>query len=583
VVQNGVPVFQDLLQRYFVENTHQATVNMKPVAGLEERRLAEETALLAGIKQGMSPEQLQEVIAQAQQLREAQEAADSPEARATLPRLSLSDIDPAAKEYPLEVLSGDALRTAGIHDATVLLHELQTSGILYADLALDYSGIDAADLELLPLFTRMLMESGTTQYDLATLTRKIGTSTGGISVSLHNDLRANGNKVVAGDQALLHLLVRGKAVKENLPVLFQLFADILLTADLGNQKRAVEMLRESKARKESAVLTSGHTFAATRLSSRQSFLGHLNELTGGLTSVRQAGALLEQATSDWSSVEARLQRMRSAIIQRRKDGLVVNLTGDAQLLASTLPHVKTLVDALPKGPKGATKSVVASWQRPGPNGVVNEAFVMPSQVNYVALGGPILPPGSEVRGGYSVATRYLSTGHLWDQVRVVGGAYGGFARFSETTGRFVYLSYRDPNCLETLNAYDASPDALSEAELTSEDLLQAIIGTVGDLDAPLSADPKGLTSLTRYLNGEAAADRQRKRSEILATSAEDFKTFAEHLRQLRETGAIVVFGAQPAVEAANSQLPQHRRMVVEQALLGAVSSVTAGVPEEEGQ
>ena len=60
-------------------------------------------------------------------------------------------------------------------------------------------------------------------------------------------------------------------------------------------------------------------------------------------------------------------------------------------------------------------------------------------------GGQIIPPKSPVSGAYSVVSRYLSTGYLWDTVRVVGGAYGGFARFSEASGRFVYLSYRDPN------------------------------------------------------------------------------------------------------------------------------------------
>ena len=42
------------------------------------------------------------------------------------------------------------------------------------------------------------------------------------------------------------------------------------------------------------MLSSGHTFGATRLGAKHSFLGYLGELTGGLTSVRQAGPLLDQ-------------------------------------------------------------------------------------------------------------------------------------------------------------------------------------------------------------------------------------------------------------------------------------------------
>ena len=182
------------------------------------------------------------------------------------------------------------------------------------------------------------------------------------------------------------------------------------------------------------------------------------------------------------------------------------------------------------------------------------------------MGGAILQPGDEVKASYSVSSRYLNTGYLWDTIRVMGGAYGGFARFSEATGRFVYISYRDPNCLNTLNTYDATPDALTEAEISSEDVLQAVIGAIGDLDAPMGPDQKGFESLVQFINGETKEDRQRWRTGILNTKSSDFKEFANHLSKLRESGTIVVFGASQAIESANLKLPEHKKMIVEQAL-----------------
>ena len=38
--------------------------------------------------------------------------------------------------------------------------------------------------------------------------------------------------------------------------------------------------------------------------------------------------------------------------------------------------------------------------------------------------------------------QYLGTSWLWDKVRVVGGAYGGFCSFDSHSGQFTYLSYR---------------------------------------------------------------------------------------------------------------------------------------------
>lgn len=561
VPQAGKPVFQDLLKKYFIDNTHRVAVQMKPDAEMEARRLREEEAAMAKIKEGMSAQQLEQVVLDAQRLRAAQEAVDSPEARAALPQLALTDIDPLSKELPSEVL--DCCK-----GATVLVHHLETSGVLYADVAFDYSAIDEADLELLPLFMRMLMEAGTAQMDTTTLSRKIGANTGGIGLSTHNDIKAAGNTVVDPDKVLLYLVARGKAVAEKVPILFDLMANILLTADFGNQKRAVEMLKESKVRKESAILSSGHSFGATRLGSRSSFLGHLNEVTSGLTSVRAAGPLLDAATNDWPAIQARLERMRQAIVRQGKGAVVVNLTGNRDLVDGALPTVEKFVSALPSAAQHQHQhiDVVSAWRQQERLPRLNEAFVMPSQVNYVVMGGPILQPGAEVKGSYAVASRFLSTGYLWDQVRVVGGAYGGFARFGQTTGRFVYMSYRDPNCINTIETYDGAPEALSEAELSSEDLLQAVIGTIGDLDGPMTADQKGFAALEQFLSGETALDRQQWRTSILSTKGEDFKEFARHLGELRASGRIVVFGAQQAIDAANAKLPESRQMQVQPAL-----------------
>lgn len=558
-------MFQDLLNKYFVSNTHCVAVEMKPDFDMETQRVQEEEARLSQVKGTMTPQQLEQVIASSRSLRVAQEAVDSAEARATLPVLGLDDIDPLVKELPIRVLSETDAAAAGLSDAKVLLHELDTSGILYADVAFDYSGIDVKDLELLPLLVRMFMEAGTKQHDLTALTRRIGAKTGGIGVSTHNDLRSGGSRVVDPDNVLLYLVIRGKAVAKNVPTLFELFSEILQSADLSNQKRAVEMLKESKVRKESAILSSGHSYGATRLN-RASFLGHVNEVTGGLTSVRAAGALLDQATADWPAVQARLERMRAAIVAKGRRNLVVNLTGDEKLVAEALPKVSAFVSALPSI-VGEKRHIISTWDKE-PLFLQNEGFTMPSQVNYVAMGGPVLAPGLEVKGSYAVAARYLSTGYLWDNVRVLGGAYGGFARFSVGSGRMVYLSYRDPNCINTINVYDEAATVLQEAEVSSEEVLQAVIGSIGDLDAPMSADQKGFSSMVQFLSGETPEDRQRWRHGVLNSSSADFKEFATHLQKLREKGSIVVFGAQSAIEAANQQLPESRKMEVQQALLG---------------
>ena len=56
----------------------------------------------------------------------------------------------------------------------------------------------------------------------------------------------------------------------------------------------------------------------------------------------------------------------------------------------------------------------------------NEAIIVPTQVNYVGSGGRVYSAGESMPGSASVVARHLRTGYLWDTVRVIGGAYGGF-------------------------------------------------------------------------------------------------------------------------------------------------------------
>jgi len=564
------PVFQDLLRKFIVNNSHRVTVEMKPDAELEKRVKEDEENRLRLIKETLSESDVLEIIESTRKLKEAQAAEDSPEAKATLPRLSLSDIDRKARELPIQIVPSLDTRPG----VTILEHAFpSTAGILYADIGFDFSSLSHEDLAILPLFSRMVMESGTSSMDETTLQRRIGAETGGISTSLYSDVKATGGVVsdCGPEDSILYFMVRGKAVSGRVPALFDLSAEVLLNANLDNQKRAVEMLKESKVRKETSVITSGHTFASTRLAARYSFMGYLGEVTGGLTSVRAAPSLLEQAEKDWPTLSARLVKIRDTIM--RKSKVIVNLTGDEKALSAAKAVIDSnFLSKFPAGPAGApSNNLAATWKKENyllASAPQAEGFAVPSQVNYVVKGGPIFKPGDRVSGSASVVSRYMSLHYLWDNVRVMGGAYGGFARFSDTSGRFVYMSYRDPNLKATLDIYDKGHEVLLATDVTEEDILQGVIGSIGDLDGPMSPDQKGFASLGQFLSGEAAADRQKYRDELLGTTAKDFKAFAERLKAVTDSGVAIVFGSQAALEEANAALPEGKKLKIETAVQG---------------
>ena len=164
----------------------------------------------------------------------------------------------------------------------------------------------------------------------------------------------------------------------------------------------------------------------------------------------------------------------------------------------------------------------------------------------------------KVSGSTSVISKFLGTGYMWDNVRVMGGAYGGFCLFNDRNGVFSFLSYRDPNLDKTIDVYDGAADALlvlasaKDMETDTDALATAIIGAIGDMDGALSPDQKGSLQFKRWLARESPEQRQRYRDEVLNTKASDFKDFAERLKSLKEPSSAVVSSKAAFEDAAKA-------------------------------
>jgi presequence protease len=223
--------------------------------------------------------------------------------------------------------------------------------------------------------------------------------------------------------------------------------------------------------------------------------------------------------------------------------------------------VYNFLDSVPSSPT-LNQGSCADWSKSALSPLKNEGFAVPTQVNYVVKGGPLWLPGEKIPGSAMVVNNFLRNGYLWDTVRVMGGAYGGFSSFSRASGLFSFGSYRDPNLVGTFEAYDKAADYLVQAEVGQDELSQSIIGTIGDLDSPQSPDQKGFTSMVQYLQEESPEDRQRWRDEVLSTSARDFKEFGERLGELKKRATTAVVGSRKSLAEANEALPKDAKLDV---------------------
>jgi Zn-dependent M16 (insulinase) family peptidase len=149
--------------------------------------------------------------------------------------------------------------------------------------------------------------------------------------------------------------------------------------------------------------------------------------------------------------------------------------------------------------------------------------------------------GYSYSGTLEVLRTIASLDFLWSRIRVQGGAYGSFARFSRN-GNMFFCSYRDPNLKETLEAYDDASRYISSFDPGERELKKYIIGTVGGLDSPLTPSMKGEVAAARYISGISHEEVQKRRDEVLGTKKEDIRRCADMVRDAMKENYICVIG-----------------------------------------
>jgi hypothetical protein len=523
--------FETLIGEYFLNNPHRSTVILQPDPQVKAERDAAEQARLERERSAMSAADIARVLADVAELERIQTTPDTPEAIATIPTLTLADLDRQIKPVPTEVTQA--------HGSTIIYHDLPTSGIAYLDIGFDLYALPAKYAPYIGLFGAALTELGTETQDFVQLAQRIGAKTGGISADMLTSTKFGGAGSIA------YLFVHAKSMLAQTGDLFAILRDLLLTVKLDNQERFLQMVLEEKANAEGGLLMAGHMVAVNRIGAAFSDSGWLNEQVNGVSNLLFIRELAERVENDWASVLADLEAMRQLLINRNT--MVVNATMSVDDWATFAPQLDAFIADLP-----ARDFVAQVWERGALP--VREALTVPAQVNYVGKGANLYAAGYKLHGSQAVITKHMNLDYMWNKVRVQGGAYGGGSSFNVFSGVMSYYSYRDPNLVNTLAVYDAAADYLQALQLSADDLEKAIIGAIGSMDAYLLPDAKGWQATTRYLIGYTDAERQRLRDEVFATTLADFKAFGAALARLNGDARVVVVGSPAAAAAANEAL-----------------------------
>ena len=244
----------------------------------------------------------------------------------------------------------------------------------------------------------------------------------------------------------------------------------------ADDARIRDILTQRKVGMEQYFTGSGHAASVARAGSYFSRASKASSLMGGLDYF----LFLKELLGNWEARKQGLCDILGNLATRifTADEVTVSFIGSAE----DRKRFWAAGDDL--GLRHAGTGVAAhALELPEPI-PVNEGFVIPSNVSYVAraFAPSAADPGE--RGVWAVATRALTYDYLWNEVRVKGGAYGtGFKHTSENLREF--WSFRDPHVDETLARYDAAAAWLSEWKPTAEEFDGYVVSTVASHDAPV--------------------------------------------------------------------------------------------------
>jgi Zn-dependent M16 (insulinase) family peptidase len=546
------PYLESLLSGHLVDNPHRSTVLVRPDAEQGEREAREERAALDRLFAGMNEAQRAETRTAEERLREWQEREEPAELRARVPALHLSDLKREVETIPSAWIFPEL-------PVRVLHHDLFTNGVLYVDLAIDTEGLPAELADLVPILARATHEVGLPGVPYHVVAGRLSLLTGGFGAALSAD-----SAVLPGRGVCQRLIFRAKFLEEKLPEALSLVGSLIREADFDDLDRLGKIVVEMRNNIKGSLVPGGSFYASLRAGSRLAASYALEERWKGVTQYFLLTRLAERvrgAEGGLASLASALRALRALLVVQGR--ITVNLTCPESALSPLRSELLRFLDPIASVP-GAAEPPGGFSAPDSPSPAVRaEALVSSTNVGYVARSVPASAFGTPESAHESLLAHFLSTGFLWEKVRMKGGAYGASASASSLERVFGFSSYRDPKIRETLDAFRAGLEAARRQALSAGELEQVVLGAVGREDRPLAPGEKGLVSLKRELLGISDAMRQERRDTLLGASPEDVRSAAERLLGRVGEGYTVVLTGSRALEGQGEELEELARNRVE--------------------
>lgn len=519
----------DFLQNYvktrLLDNPHRVDLTATPEPGLFDKK---DSALKETLQErfaALSDEEKEELKVAGEKLDAFRDTPDSPEDKATIPHLKLSDLTPRVHRTDSRAIQ--------VSETTVLHNDVFTGRIVYADLVFDISHLSQDELTEVSHVASFLSDVATEKRGYEEVSNALYRVAGGLSIAptIFENFETG--------EPLPKLMVSIKFFADKQEEALAMLREILFESVLEDDKRLREILLEDRSTMEMSLIQSGHAVVMGRLQSYFSVAGALREEISGLDSYFALQEVLANFDEKKEEYKENWKKLYSKLL--RRDNLVINVTTDQAHFDEGFDAWEDLIEQVPLLP-----AEQADYTRKDRN---KEAFLSAASVQYVSKGANLNDLNFPYTGTLAVLSNLMSIGYLHQKIRAAGGAYGAGMPI-HPRGTLATFSYRDPNLTETIAVFDSLGEVASRLDLPPQDLEDAIIGTLNRFDPPLTPREKGLTALSYYLTGYSSDQVEQYLKQALATTNADLQACSRLLTRSMEEDFLCVMGSEEKIREA---------------------------------
>lgn len=525
--QVGTSYYEELIQKYLLDNTHASIVMICPKKGLTAEAEQKLHQKLQDYKAGLSKEEVEKLVQDTKDLRAYQEEPTPPEILEKIPVLKVSDISKdIAPIYNEEQKAGDI---------PCICHPINTNGIGYLTLIFDLRTLSEEEIPYAGLLQAVLGIIDTEHYEYGKLFNEINRRTGGIETSL--EMYTDVTKVKEKEFRPT-FEIKTKAMYDQLPFALSMMEEILMRSVLTDEKRIKEILDMLKSRFQMKFLSAGHSSAVLRAMSYSSPLARFKDMTNGIEYYETVSRITEHFEEEKERLMGMLQRISRKVF--RKDRMIVSYTGEAESQEAVLQEIKKFSECLHTEEVEESSFQLTCVKK-------NEGFQTSSKVQYVAMAGNFIDAGAQYHGALQILKVIMGYEYLWQNIRVKGGAYGCMSSFNKL-GEGYFVSYRDPHLKNTLEIYKGVTEYLRNFDVSDRDMTKFIIGTISNMDQPMTPAIKGDRSMNLYMNHVTEEMIRKERLEVLHATQQDIRNLADIVEKVLQADQICVIGNEDKIE-----------------------------------